>query len=87
MVLFTFADDNYIPRFGVSREALIIDMKSSLETITKWLHDSGLSVNKSKTEMCIFSKNGAEPITIRLQNMNIITKCEMNVLGICFDSN
>jgi hypothetical protein len=53
---------------------------------TNWLHDSGLSVNKNKTEICVFSKNAVEPLTIRLQNTNIVTKSEMNVLGIYFDS-
>ena len=84
--LLTYADDNYIPRFHNDRQALITGMQSSMETITKWLNDSGLVVNKSKTEMCIFSKYGIEPITIRIQNTNIVTKSEMNVLGIYFDS-
>jgi hypothetical protein len=75
-LLLTFAEDNYIPRFNVSREALITDLENSLEIITNWLHDSGLSVNK----------NVAEPITIVLQNTNIITKSKINVLGIYFDS-
>jgi hypothetical protein len=47
--LLTFADENYIPRFNNSREALITGMQNSMETIAKWLHDSGLAVNKSKT--------------------------------------
>ena len=65
---------------------LITGMQNSMETITKWLNDSGLAVNKSKTEMCIFSKHDTEPITIRIQNTSIVTKCEMNVLGVCFGS-
>jgi hypothetical protein len=66
--LLNFADYNFIPRFNNCREALITDVQNSLQTITKWPSNSGLLINKSKTEMCIFSKHGIEPITIRLQN-------------------
>ena len=32
----------------------IDDMQRSLEMITKWLKDSGLIVNESKTELCYY---------------------------------
>jgi hypothetical protein len=47
LLAFTFADDNYIPRFNKCREALITDKQNSLKTITKWLCDPDLGVNKN----------------------------------------
>ena len=52
--------------------------------ITKWLRDSGLLVNESKTEVCLFHKNDQPKIIITLQNLHIESKKEMNVLGVIF---
>ena len=49
-----FAVDNNIIRTNCNLEALINDMKESLEPITKWLRYSGLKVNDNKTEVCLF---------------------------------
>ena len=57
-----------------------------LEMITKWLRDSGLLVNESKTEVCLFHKNDQPKIQITLQNVKIESKKEINVLGVLFDS-
>ena len=54
--------------------------------ITKWLKDSGLLVNESKTEICLFHSNDQPLIQIRLQNVLITSKKYMNVLGVIFDS-
>ena len=61
-------------------------MQKSLEAITKWLKKSGLKVNESKTEMCLFHRNDATPIQIRVYNSVIKSKPFMNVLGVIFDS-
>ena len=84
--LLTFADDNYIPRFNISLEPLITDMKKSIESITKWLRDSGLSVNKSKTEVCTFHKREIRSFTININGTIITTKNDMNILGVQFDT-
>ena len=84
--LLTFADDNYIPRFDSSIEKLKTEMQVSLLRITKWLRDSGLSVNKNKTELCLFSRHQMIPVGINLEDAIIMSKSEMNVLGIQFDS-
>jgi hypothetical protein len=81
-----FADDTYIPRWNDCLETLIINMEESLEWITKWLGDSGLLVNKSKTEICLFYKQDAVPVRVRIQNIPVETKKSMNVLGVIFDS-
>ena len=46
--------------------------------------DSGLVVNESKTEVCLFHKNDQPTIQITLQNVRIQSTKEMNVLGVIF---
>ena len=81
-----FADDNYIVRFNSNLDALIEDVKYSLEMIIKWLRDSGLKVNDSKTEACLFYRKDHAPVVVTINNINIETKDTMNVLGVLFDS-
>ena len=40
-----------------SIELLIINLKESVDMITEWLKDSGLSVNDVKNKICLFSTN------------------------------
>ena len=54
--------------------------------ITKWLRDSGLVVNESKTEVCLFHKNDQPQISITLQGVSVTSKKSMNVLGVIFDA-
>ena len=51
-----YADDNLIVRWNKCLVELITDMEKSLEAITKWLKKSGLKVNESKTEICLFHR-------------------------------
>ena len=66
--LLTFADDNFIPRFSDNIPSLIVDMEKSLEAITKWLRQSGLVVNKIKTEICIFYKHECQVFDVRVED-------------------
>ena len=84
--LTNFADDNFYLEWNADLSLLIINLEQKLEMITKWLRDSGLLVNESKTEVCLFHKNDQQKITITLQNVRIESKNEMNVLGVIFDS-
>ena len=61
-------------------------MQATIELITKWLRQSGLKVNDSKTEICLFHRKDHPPIKIKIKNVEIETKKQMNVLGITFDS-
>ena len=81
-----FADDNFIIKFNKFLPQLLIDMKKTLEMIIKWLKDSGLKVNDSKTELCLFNKNDLPPITLTINNFEITSKVTINVLGVMFDS-
>ena len=69
------ANDNYIPRFNMNLNALIMNMEKSLESITKWLKDSVLSVNKTKTEICLFFRHDLITVLIRMDETEIVTKC------------
>ena len=62
-------------------------MSVSLETIIQWLRDSGLKVNETKTEICIFHRSEIRVVEIRV-GLNLVKSVnEMNVLGVKFDSN
>ena len=54
--------------------------------ITKWLRDSGLVVNESKTEICLFHGNDQQKVNINVCGTIVKTKSFMNVLGVDFDS-
>jgi hypothetical protein len=84
--LTNFADDNFVIRWSNCMTALISNMEKDLEIMTKWLKDSGLKVNESKTELCLFHRKDCPQITIRLNQNTISSSTSMNVLGITFDS-
>ena len=84
--LSNYADDNFIIRWNSSIEELIIDMQRSLEAITKWLRESGLMVNEAKTEMCLFHRSSVKIINITVNNFNVRSTPQINVLGVTFDS-
>ena len=83
--LTNFADDNFYLEWNTDLALLIVNLEKKLEMITKWLRDSGLLVNEGKTEVCLFHKNDQPVIFINLQNVQIKSKHEMNVLGVMFD--
>ena len=69
-----FADDNFVLHWNRHMEALIEDMEESLEMITKWLKDSGLKVNKAKTEVCLFHCNDQPLLHLKIANAYITSK-------------
>ena len=81
-----FADDNYVLTWNKNMDVLLTEMRLKLEKITKWLRDSGLKVNESKTEMCLFHRKDYPPAFITLNNQVLASKPQMNVLGVTFDS-
>ena len=82
----TFADDNFVIRWNTNMEVLINEMKKDLEIMTKWLKNSGMKVNDSKTEICVFHRLDAPQISLTLNNCRIKSINSMNVLGVQFDS-
>ena len=53
---------------------LIDNLERRLEMITKWLKDSGLVVNKEKTEICLFYRGDHEAVEIMINGQRIRTK-------------
>ena len=81
-----FADDNFCLEWNTDLPKLIVDMEKKLEMISKWLRGSGLIVNESKTEVCLFHKKDQPSVNIKVENSIIKSKKLMNVLGVIFDS-
>jgi exonuclease III len=81
-----FADDNYILKSGKQIPELINQLKLTIESIIKWLKESGLKVNDDKTEICLFYRKDTPPIKIEINGNEISSSQSMNVLGITFDS-
>ena len=84
--LSNYADDNYIVRWNIDVEVLVNDMIKSLEAITKWLRDSGLKVNETKTELCMFHRTQTQIIVLNLNGSLIKSTPQIKVLGVIFDS-
>ena len=85
-VFLAFADDSYVTKCNKSLELLMVDMKKSLEAITKWLRQSGLKVNQAKTDLCLFFKRDCRPIEIIIDNCVLTSSKVINVLGVLFDT-
>ena len=81
-----FADDNFIISWSESKVLLVNDMETKLEAITRWLKKSGLIVNETKTELCLFYKKDTHPVEIFLNGTKLHSKKSINALGVLFDS-
>ena len=84
--LSNYADDNFVIRWNKCVNDLINEMQQDLEAMIKWLRQSGLKVNESKTEMCLFHRSEVKIITLNINNTLIKTTPQINVLGVIFDS-
>ena len=51
-----------------------------------WLKGSGMKVNESKTNLCLFHRGDTTPISLNLCCKTIRSNKTMNVLGVIFDS-
>ena len=81
-----FADDNYVLVWNKHRGELKNEMEAKLSLIIKWVKDSGLKVNESKTELCLFHRKDQAPISVKINNTTLTSKRSMNVLGVTFDN-
>lgn len=82
----TFADDNYSVETGKDLDETIGKVKMKADVLMNWLKDSGMQVNSSKTEFCIFHKMDTRSKPISLFGETIYSKNEMKILGVNFDS-
>ena len=83
---FTYADDNYTIETGKKLDETIGKVKLKSEILIQWLKKSGMKVNASKTELCIFHRNDIQSSVIILDNEQIFSKSTIKVLGLTFDS-
>ena len=83
--LTTFADDNYVVETGQNKSSVLKTLENKINQILKWLKDSGLKVNESKTELCVFHQVENTEGELIIDGVYIKSKNEMNVLGITFD--
>ena len=84
--LLNFADDNFSLSISKCKHEATNLITNKLHLITKWLKDSGLSVNENKTEVCVFYHRPTTNIEIVLNDVSIKSQNCMNVLGVLFDS-
>ena len=69
-----FADDNFYIEWNSDLALLIVNLERKLEMITKWLRGSGMIVNESKTEICLFHRHDKPLIQIKIQNVTVTSK-------------
>jgi hypothetical protein len=55
-------------------------MQMKIEMMTKWLRDSGLKVNTSKTETCLFYRIDHTLLTLSLDGIEVRSKSTFNIL-------
>jgi hypothetical protein len=67
-------DDNFITKFSSNTKCIIRDMEKVLESITRWLRDSGYSVKKAKIKICKFYKLESRPVIISLSDTKDVSK-------------
>ena len=84
--LISYADDSYIIRGGKTKEIAVQRLQFQLERVKKWLTNSGLKVNASKTGLIIFHRTDTAEITITVDGTVVKSEKEMSVLGLTFDS-
>jgi hypothetical protein len=72
--MLTFAGYNFIQKLDSSLSALTIRVELALDVISKWMRNSGLKVNKVKTEACLFIRKDCIPIRIKVGFDSIATK-------------
>ena len=57
-----FADDKFPLAWNKDKTELVRIMEIKLKRVINWLADSGMKVNGSKTELCLFHKGDTAPI-------------------------
>ena len=61
-------------------------MQIKLDIMSNWLKQSGLKVNESKIELCLFTKKDTPQVEITINNVSVKSGTTMHVLGVFFYS-
>ena len=64
--LSNFADDNFALTWHTNKQSTVNAMELKLNLIVNWLKDSGLKVNETKTEVCLFHRHSIGKVKINL---------------------
>jgi len=83
----SFADDSYIDDGDYNLELLVQRLQSNATRLAMWFKNSGLVVNESKTEICIFHKTKKISANFVIGEAIVTSKNTLKVLGIIMDSN
>jgi len=83
----SFADDSYIGNNDGNVHELIRKLQTETNTLTKWFKSSGLVVNESKTEFCLFHKVQKPKGEFILNDVIVKSTNNIKALGITLDSN
>ena len=70
---------------GISKSNLY-KIEWDLKIMVDWLKGSGLRVNKTKIEICLFHQHDIGKIEINLNNCHFKSQNQMNVLDVIFDT-
>ena len=81
-----FADDKFPLVWNKDKALLVRMMENKLKRIIGWLVKSGMKVNESKTELCLFHRGDSGPITVNINGNEVTSKKTINILGVIFDS-
>ena len=84
--IISYADDSYLIKGSKSKETALQRLQFQCETVTKWMTNSGLKVNVAKTEIVVFHRMDTSTGTIKMNGINVVSKKEISVLGVIFDS-
>ena len=82
----SYADDSYLIKASKTKEIALQRLQFQCKKVENWMTGSGLKVNIEKTELVIFHRLDTSVGTIKLNNLEIVSKKEMSVLGLIFDS-
>ena len=80
-----YADDKFLLVQDRSRSGLVLKMKVKLEKIINWLVQSGMVVNESKTDLCLFCRQDCPPLVVNINGKFLISRSIINILGVTFD--
>ena len=64
---------------------LRIDLAKYTKILPNWLKKSGMKVNETKTDLCLFHARDAAPISVNINGVSILSRKTINILGVIFD--
>jgi len=83
----SFADDSYLGARSDNLVELMAKISRSSTNLTHWFKSSGLVVNETKTEFCVFHKNKKSKCHIDVNGTRVENKSALKALGIYLDEN